>query len=105
MIETLPDPHRAVTEYLRVITAQGYVLFTFCALPEGWLSRAGSLVLWTAVRGGFAGRFRATEDTPWDDCERSRRVRLHGGLTTFILLRKCCPIGRACCLRRWRMYR
>lgn len=93
VIETLPDPRQAVAEYLRVITSSGYVMYTFCSLPEGWLSRAGSALLRAAVGQGFAGRFLPDEDIPWHDCERSRRARFHGGLATFVLLRKCCPVG------------
>lgn len=93
VIETVPDPRQAVAEYLRVITPAGYVLYTFCSLPDGWLSRAGSVLLRAAVGQGFAGRFLPDEDIPWHDCERSRRARFHGGLATFILLRKCCPVG------------
>ncbi len=35
VIETVPDAIAAVREYLRVINADGYVLYTFCSLPDG----------------------------------------------------------------------
>ncbi len=93
VIETVHDPMRAVAEYLRVIKSTGYVLYTFCSIPHGWLSRAGTALLRAAVESRFSGHFLAPEETPWHDCERSRRVRSHAGLTTYITLRKCCPIG------------
>jgi len=42
VIETVPDPMRAVNEYVRVLTPGGRVLCTFCSLPAGWASRAVS---------------------------------------------------------------
>ncbi len=95
VIETVPDPLRAVSEYLRVIRPTGYVLYTFCSLPAGWVSRAGTALLRTVVENRFAGHFLPPEETPWHDCERSRRRKSHTGLTTYVLLRKCCPIGAA----------
>lgn len=93
VIETVPDPMRAIGEYLRVINDGGYVLYTFCSIPQGWVSLAGTALLRAAVEKRFAGHFLGTEETPWHDCERSRRVRSTTGLTTYIVLRKCCPIG------------
>jgi ubiquinone/menaquinone biosynthesis C-methylase UbiE len=55
VIETVADPVRAVSEHLRVLSTTGYLLYSFCSLPEGWLSRAGSLLLRKVVEKGFAG--------------------------------------------------
>ena len=93
VIETVPDPHRAVRECLRVLKPDGQLLYTFCSLPQGFFSRAGSAWLQHAVKRGFAGDFLTVDHTPWHDCERSRRARFSGGLTTEIALRKCCRIG------------
>jgi len=49
VIETVPDPIKAVSEYLRVIKPTGYVLYTFCSLPDGWVSRAGTALLRAGV--------------------------------------------------------
>lgn len=93
VIETVPNPLQAVTEYLRVINDTGYALYTFCSLPEGWVSRAGTALLRSAVEDRFAGHFLPSEETPWHDCDRSRRLRSHTGMTTFVELRKCCSVG------------
>ena len=93
VIETVPDPIRAVSEYLRVINETGYVLYTFCSLPLGWVSRAGTALLRTTVEHRFGGHFLPPVQTPWHDCEQSFRLRSHAGLTTFVSLRKCCTVG------------
>ncbi len=93
VIETVSDPRSAVAEYLRVLSPTGYLFYSFCSLPEGWLSRAASAWLRKTVEKGFAGRFLPPEEIPWHDCGRSRRWRFHGGLTTLVVLRKCCTVG------------
>ncbi len=93
VIETVPDPLKAVSEYLRVIKEDGSVLFTFCSLPDGWVSRAGTAMLRATVAHRFGGNFLPPERTPWHDCDRSYRLRSHAGLTTFVMLRKCCTVG------------
>lgn len=93
VIETVPDPIKAVSEYLRVINDTGYVLYTFCSLPQGVVSRAGTALLRTTVEHRFGGHFLAPTKTPWHDCDRSFRMKSHAGLTTFVSLRKCCTVG------------
>ena len=88
VIETVPDPMRAVSEYLRVIKPDGHVFYTFSSLPLGWFSRAGSAWLRAAVHRGFAGHFLDGESTPWHDCDRTRLLRFSHGLTTEVALRK-----------------
>ncbi|MGH3113464.1 MAG: class I SAM-dependent methyltransferase, partial [Gaiellaceae bacterium] len=54
VIETVPDPMRAVSEYLRVLSSTGYLFYPFSSLPEGWLSRACSSALRAIVENRFA---------------------------------------------------
>ena len=93
VIETVPDPINAVMEYMRVINDTGYVLYTFCSLPQGWVSRAGTALLRTTIEHRFGGHFLPPKQIPWHDCERSFRLRSHAGLTTFVSLRKCCTVS------------
>ena len=92
VIETVPDPMLAVSEYLRVLDTDGHILYTFCSLPGGWFSRHGSGWLQRAVRRGFAGHFLDGEHTPWHDCDRSHLLRFSHGLTTEVELQKCCSV-------------
>jgi len=93
VIETVPDPMLAVSEFLRVLAPTGLLVYTFCSLPDGWFSRAGSAFLRAGVKRGFAGDFLPADRTPWHDCGRSHRQRFQGGLTTEIVLAKCCTVG------------
>ena len=93
VIETVDDPRLAVTELLRVLAPEGFLLYTFCSMPGGWLSRAASVVLRRVVSEQFAGNFLAPEEIPWHDCDRSRKVSFYGGLSTYVLLRKCCTVS------------
>ncbi len=95
VIETLADPGRAVQEYLRVLSPEGRVVYTFCSLPDGWFSRAGSLALRAAVMRGFAGSFLPGQQTPWHECGLSHRASFRAGLTAEILLAKCCNVDAA----------
>lgn len=92
VIETVPDPRRAVAEFLRVLAPEGFLFYCFCSLPDGWLSRAGTALLRKAVHRGFAGRFLDREEMPTHDCDRSRILRFGRGLTTLVVLRKCCSV-------------
>lgn len=91
-IETVPDPMRAASEWLRVLAPGGHVLYTFCSLPQGWLSRAGSVLLRRTIEGRFAGQALPGDHVPWHGCERSHWRRFAGGLTNEIALRKCCRV-------------
>ncbi len=93
VIETVPDPMLAVSEYLRVLADDGHLFYSFCSLPHGWFSRAGSAWLREAVGRGFAGNFLAGDSIPWHDCDHSRLLRFRHGLTTEVALRKCCAVG------------
>ena len=94
VIETVPDPLAAVAELLRVLKPDGRVLYTFCSLPDGFFSRAGSAWLRTFVTEQFAGEFLAGPRVPWHDCGRAHLQRFRGGLTTEVSLSSCCTIDR-----------
>jgi ubiquinone/menaquinone biosynthesis C-methylase UbiE len=93
VIETVPDPLLVVSELLRVLAPSGHLVHTFCSLPDGWLSRAGSEFLRAVVKRGFAGDFLTEDRTPMHECGLSHRRRFRSGLTTEIELAKCCRVG------------
>lgn len=93
VIETVPDPMGAVTEYLRVLDPDGHVFYTFCSLPHGWFSQTGSAWLRNAIGRDFAGTVLDDESTPWHDCGLSHLHRFSHGLTTEVALQKCCSVG------------
>lgn len=95
VIETVPDPRQAVSEYLRVLAQDGRVLYTFCSRPESLLVRSRTLILRAVVRIGFAGHFLHRDRTPWHACASSHQYRFDGGLTTEIALAKCCTVDTA----------
>lgn len=92
VLETVSDPKSVVTELLRVLKPDGHLLYTFCSLPDGVLSRAATALFRNRVTEGFAGEFLDAEESPWHDCPRSRRFKSDVGLSTYILLRKCCAV-------------
>jgi ubiquinone/menaquinone biosynthesis C-methylase UbiE len=92
VIETVPDPAAAVEEMLRVLAPGGALVCTFCSLPDGFFSRAGSAWLRSAVRRGFAGSFLPVESTPWHGSPDSHLVRFTHGVVTEVLRRSCCTI-------------
>ena len=95
VIETVADPRQAVSEYLRVLAQDGQVLYTFCTRPESTMARLRTLLLRAVVRVGFAGHFLGHDQTPWHECASSRRSGFDGGLTTEIVLAKCCNVDKA----------
>lgn len=94
VIETVTDPLAAVTEFLRVLQRDGRVLYTFCSLPEGFFSRAGSAWLRSIVTEQFAGQFLTGPRVPWHDCGRAHRQRFTGGLVTEVSLSSCCTVDQ-----------
>ena len=94
VIETVDDPLAAISEFLRVLRTDGRVLYTFCSLPDGFFSRAGSALLRSVVTEQFAGQFLAGPRVPFHDCGRAHLQRFSGGLVTEVSLGSCCTIER-----------
>lgn len=65
-LETLKEPKKAVTEFLRVINKDGYVIYVFHSLPK---------------------------ERPYHKCGRSSIASFAGGLATVVVLRKCCNVN------------
>ncbi|HEX8011487.1 MAG TPA: geranylgeranyl reductase family protein [Casimicrobiaceae bacterium] len=99
-LETLPDPRRAVREFLRVIKDDGFVIYAFSGKPAGGLARLYARLLEEWSGGMLHGRFLRAAEQPYHDCGRSRLMRFANGLATVVVLRKCCSVddSHALCL-------
>lgn len=91
-LETLPDPRRAVREFLRLINDDGYVIYAFSSRPAAGLDRAYAALLERAYQGSLRWHLLGKEDRPYHDCAHSRLTTFARGLATAVVLRKCCSV-------------
>lgn len=92
VIETVDSPGAAVTEMLRVLRPGGTLVYSFCSRPVGRLNRWRSGPTRAVVHALFAGHFLRDEQTPFHDCDMSRRSSFAGGAATVIVLGTCCSV-------------
>jgi len=91
-IESVPNPKQAAQEFLRVIKDDGYVIYTFASTPPFGVGRLYSFLLDRAVTGKLEWRFLSRKERPYHDCDRSTLARFANGLTSVVVLRKCCVV-------------
>jgi geranylgeranyl reductase family protein len=92
-LETLDDPGRAVSEFLRVLKDDGRVVYAFSSVPPSAIRRkAYARLIEEWSRGTLAARFLRADDRPYHDCGSSRIFSLAGGLATIVVLAKCCDV-------------
>ncbi len=92
-LETLKDPKKAVTEFLRVIKDDGYVIYVFHSLPDDITGKLYSYFLERLLKNKFKLRFLTPEERPFHKCGRSSIASFAGGLITVVVLRKCCNVN------------
>lgn len=90
--ETVDSPGAAVTEMLRVLRPGGALVYSFCSRPAGRLNRWRSGPTRAIVHALFAGHFLRDEQTPFHDCDISRRTAFANGAATVIVLGTCCTV-------------
>ncbi|MEZ4588287.1 MAG: geranylgeranyl reductase family protein [Gemmatimonadales bacterium] len=100
VLESVDDPRRVITELLRVLRDDGFLVYAFSSLPEASRLRrlyARLIEEWSA--GNLHGRFVPVADRPFHDCEHSRLLTFAGGMATVVVLRKCCTVdgGEGAC--------
>lgn len=95
VIETVDSPVAAVAEMLRVLRPGGVLVYSFCSRPVRLLDRWRSGPTRAVVHALFAGHFLRDEQTPFHDCDMSRRESFAGGAATVIVLGKCCTVEAA----------
>src|SRR6266542_1070226 len=92
-IEIMADPRGAVQELIRVIKADGFVVYVFCSLPEGTLGKVLEHVIAKASSKQSAlSHFLAEDERPFHRCDYSSLRRFVGGLATVATVGKCCRV-------------
>jgi ubiquinone/menaquinone biosynthesis C-methylase UbiE len=92
VIETVDSPSAAVTEMLRVLRPGGMVAYSFCSRPARRRDRWRTGPTRAVVHALFAGHFLREEQTPFHDCDMSRRSSFAAGAASVVLLGKCCTV-------------
>ncbi len=94
-LECVDDPVVAVREFLRLIRPDGHVVYALSTLPERGPRRAIGRMIDAWARGAVGGRSVELHETPYHECGRSRILSYAGGLSTLVVLAKCCTVGEA----------
>jgi len=91
-LETLEYPKKTVSEFLRVINEDGYVIYVFHSFPTDITGRIYSNLMERLLKKKFELRFLTPEERPFHKCGRSSIASFAGGLATVVVLRKCCSV-------------
>jgi demethylmenaquinone methyltransferase/2-methoxy-6-polyprenyl-1,4-benzoquinol methylase len=91
VLETVPDPRLAVAQLLQVLAPEGFLA---CAFSSAATDPVGALQgqLLRRPLSEFAGRFLTDAERPMHWCARSSLERFNHGLTTVVVLGKCCTV-------------
>ncbi|MCZ7399196.1 MAG: geranylgeranyl reductase family protein [Candidatus Methanoperedens sp.] len=92
-LETLKEPKKAVTEFLRLINKDGYVIYVFHSLPTDMTGKVYSYLTERMLKKKFGLRFLTPKERPFHKCGRSSIASFAGGLATVVVLRKCCNVS------------
>lgn len=91
-LETVLDPKAAVSEFLRLINDDGFVIYAFSSRPLG-VSGVYARLLEEWASGTLRGRFLTSSTAPVHDCGNSHAYTYARGLATVVVLRKCCTVN------------
>ncbi|MDQ6695200.1 MAG: class I SAM-dependent methyltransferase [Chloroflexota bacterium] len=93
VVEIMDDPRAVVQEFIRIIKADGIVIYAFCSLPEG---RVGDVLHYmiskVTTEQGPLTHLLDEHERPFHLCERSSLTQFVGGLTTVATVAKCCRV-------------
>lgn len=92
-LETLAQPQVAVEELLRVIKDDGYVIYAFASAPAEGLEQFYATLIERLVHRSLYSRFLTQEERPYHDCPNSSLTTFAHGLSTVVVLRKCCTVA------------
>ena len=88
VLETLPDPDRALEQYARVAAPGGHLIYCFSSLPATPLRRILSAPTRRVVERRFAASFLRRDPLLPTGCREIVRFRSCGQLATTVVLRK-----------------
>ncbi len=91
-LETCRNPRQAVTEFLRVIKDDGYVIYLFSSLPRS-IRGFYALIAEKLVGRRLDWHFLKQEERPYHACGHSLIRTFANGLFTIVVLRKCCSVS------------
>lgn len=91
-LETLKEPKKTVSEFLRVINEDGYVIYVYHSLPNNIMGRLYSYFVEQHLKKKYELRFLSPKERPFHKCGRSSIASFIGGLVTVVVLRKCCNV-------------
>jgi len=86
------DPKKAVTEFLRVVKDDGFVIYAFAGIPSPGLTRLWSFFPGTLLDRAFRWKRLPVRERPYHACGQSLLTSHGNGLTTVVVLRKCCSV-------------
>jgi geranylgeranyl reductase family protein len=92
-LQTLDQPQVAVEELLRVIKDDGYVIYAFASAPVEGLEQFYANLIERLVHRRLGWRFLTREERPYHDCPHSSLATFAHGLSTVVVLRKCCTVA------------
>ena len=91
-LESSRDPKKAVTEFLRVIRDDGFVIYLFASQPGG-LRRFYTLIAEKLIASKMDWHFIRKNERPYHQCKHSLIRTFADGLFTVVVLRKCCTVS------------
>lgn len=92
VLETLPDPLRALQEMLRVVRADGLVMTLFSSRPVQGLQRSMARLLERIARPQLRWTFLPEESQPLSACTLRCTQRMTYGLNTIATFGKSCRL-------------
>ncbi len=92
-LEQMKHPKKVVSEFLRVIKTEGYVICLFSNLPRKGIGKTLGRLINQAVSEKGSSPLDAKEEAPYHNCPRSSIATFAKGLITVTVLRKCCEVA------------
>jgi geranylgeranyl reductase family protein len=93
-LETLAKPWVAVEELLRVVKDDGYVIYAFASAPASGIEHFYATLVERLFHNRLHWHLLTKDERPYHDCEHSCLTTFARGLSTVVVLRKCCTVAK-----------